>query len=67
MGQVQKLTEKHDNKVEFPSLKFTKYKNDDYEYLTQKHLPPAQWENGMKELQDIVDLLGEKKENEDQK
>ena len=66
-GKVQKLIEQNKSNQAFPTIKLTKYVNEDYEQLTQKHLPPAQWENGMQELQDIIDSLGDKNEEKPQK
>ena len=43
----------------FPVTKFTSYGDDDYEFLTKRHLPVSQWENGLNELQEIVSKLSE--------
>lgn len=45
---------------DFPIVKLTRYDNSDYELLTKKHLPRAQWETGLKELEDNLEKLEEK-------
>ena len=43
--------------AKFPVSKFTSYGDNDYEFLTKRHLPINQWENGLNELNEIVSEL----------
>ena len=47
--------------AKFPVSKFTSYGDNDYEFLTKRHLPINQWENGLNELNEIVSELSSSK------
>ena len=49
--------DRKNDQLKFPVAKFTTYGDHDYDFLTKRHLPINQWQNGLDELYKAMEEL----------